>query len=282
MKKILIALFVFALGMMITNDEAFGQSPGTVTVDSVTAQRGDQIAVGVRLEGSSINISGLLAPIRYSNTNLRLDSVSFIGTVITNDFVGVIDTVSDPDIVRISYLLTNYTLPVKYLSSPNGLLATMFFTVKNDALPGNFSIDSVMQIENVGGNIRETNIQFASPDGLTTYHPDFQEGNVAILVPTGINDDLNSALPKDFSLAQNYPNPFNPTTIIGFSLPTASHVKLEVFNVLGQKVETLADGKYSAGNYNMEFNATNHPSGVFFYRLTHDNGVETKKMILIK
>ncbi len=283
MKKLLLALFVFALGMMITSGEVFGQNAsGTVTVDSVNAQRGDQIAVGVRLNGNTQDISGLLVPIRYSNTNLSLDSVSFIGTFITDDFAGIVDTVSDPDIIRISYLLTNYSPPVRFITAPNGLLATLFFTVKSDAAPGNFSIDSVNAYEDLGGFIRVTNIQFSDPSGLITYYPGFESGNVAILVPTDINDDINTSLPTEFSLSQNYPNPFNPTTVIEFTLPAASDITLEIFNVLGQRVETLASGRFSAGSHYFEFDASERTSGLFFYRLTSQNGVETKKMLLVK
>ncbi len=283
MKKLIFALFIFALGMMITSDEVFGQSvAGTVTVDSVNAQRGDQIAVGVRLNGNTKDLAGLLVPVRYATNSLALDSVSFVGSMITADFAGVVDTFSNPDIIRITYLLGNITNPLPVLSSPNGLIATLFFTVKLDALPGNTPIDSVNLYEDFGGFTRITNIQLSDPDGLTTYYPDFRAGNVAVLVPTDINNGINTSLPTEFALAQNYPNPFNPSTVISFSLPTASEIELEVFNVLGQKVETLASGNFAAGMHNFEFNASNYPTGVFFYRLTHQKGVETRKMLLIK
>lgn len=283
MKKLLLALIVFALGMMITSGEVFGESlAGTVSVDSVNAQRGDKIAVGIRLEGNTYDIAGLLAPIRYSNNELALDSVSFIGSVLTSDYFGAIDTVSDPNIIRISYILTNFNPPIQPIITPNGLIATLYFTVKNDASPGNFAIDSVNLVENFGGFIKETNIQFSGPDGLATYYPDFTPGTVAILVSTDINDDIHTSLPTEFRLSQNYPNPFNPTTIIEFSLPTASEIKLEVFNVLGQKVETLASGMYGAGAHYIGFDASERTSGIFFYRLSHKDGVETKKMMLLK
>ena len=283
MKKLLIALFVFALGMMITNNVAYGQSAaGTVSIDSVSAQRGEQIAVGVRLAGNTKDIAGLLLPIKYSTANLNLDSVSFLGTVLTSDYSGFVDSFSFQDIIKITYIPTTIETPLPFLQTPNGLLATLFFTVKNSALPGNFGIDSVNIVDQIGSTTFETKCYTVDPDGQTTYYPDFRNGNVAILVPTDVNDGINSSLPTEFTLAQNYPNPFNPSTVIGFSLPTASSVKLEIFNVLGQKVTTLASGRYAAGNYSFEFDASDHPSGVFFYRLTHDNGVETRKMILIK
>ncbi len=282
MKKLILAVFIFALAMMITNQEVVGQTlAGTVSVDSVTAQRGEQIAVGIRLTGNTHDISGLAVPLRYSNSDLALDSVSFIGTFINADFAGLVDTFSSPDIIRITYIPTNF-IEIPSLISPNGLLATMFFTVKNDAGPGNAPIDSVNESIDVGGLIFETTVILASPDGNVTYYPEFSSGNVAILVPTDINDGINASLPTEFALSQNYPNPFNPSTVIGFSLPTASFVTLEVYNVLGQKVETLASGRYAAGSHTVEFDASEHTSGLFFYRLSHEKGTETKKMLLIK
>ncbi len=88
--------------------------------------------------------------------------------------------------------------------------------------------------------------------------------------------------PNQFGLDQNYPNPFNPSTEISFSLPNASHVSLEVFNVRGQRVATLAEGSYGAGQHTVTWDAGSQPSGVYLYRLTTDVNVETKKMLLIK
>lgn len=93
---------------------------------------------------------------------------------------------------------------------------------------------------------------------------------------------LETSTPNSFGLSQNRPNPFNPTTEISFSLPEASGVKLEVFNIRGQKVTTLADGTYSAGEHTITWDASDMSSGVYFYRLTTDGFTETKKMVLLK
>ncbi|MFN3393191.1 MAG: PQQ-dependent sugar dehydrogenase [Candidatus Thermochlorobacter sp.] len=85
-----------------------------------------------------------------------------------------------------------------------------------------------------------------------------------------------------YALMQNYPNPFNPTTTIQFSIPAVSDVKLEVFNILGQKVSTLVNRRMEAGLHTVNFNATNLTSGVYFYRLQSGSFVQTKKMMLIK
>ena len=88
--------------------------------------------------------------------------------------------------------------------------------------------------------------------------------------------------PKEFKLEQNYPNPFNPTTTIQFAVPSVSDVKLEVFNILGQKVATLVNRRMEAGVHTVNFNATNLSSGVYFYRLQSGSFVQTKKMMLVK
>jgi hypothetical protein len=102
------------------------------------------------------------------------------------------------------------------------------------------------------------------------------------MLPTGVNDGDNSGLPQEFALAQNYPNPFNPITSIEFSLPQAGHVELKVFNVLGQTVSTLVDGFETAGVHRVEFDAGSLPSGIYFYRISHSEGAQTKKMVLVK
>ena len=98
---------------------------------------------------------------------------------------------------------------------------------------------------------------------------------------TAIDDDF-AEIPNTFSLSQNYPNPFNPTTKIEFNLAAVSNVRLEVFNVLGQKVSTLADGLLEAGHHSVTFDASRIGSGVYFYRLDAGEFSETKKMTIMK
>lgn len=85
-----------------------------------------------------------------------------------------------------------------------------------------------------------------------------------------------------FNLKQNYPNPFNPTTKIGFSIPSAGIVELKVFDILGNEITTLVNDFKPAGNYTVEFNAGNLPSGIYFYKLQAGNRVLSGKMILLK
>jgi len=97
---------------------------------------------------------------------------------------------------------------------------------------------------------------------------------------TGFDD--GTGLPKELSLSQNYPNPFNASTLIEFSLPVSGDVSVEVFNVLGQKVATIAEGTFNAGVQKVIWNAENMPSGVYFYKLTAPGFSQTKRMTLLK
>lgn len=92
----------------------------------------------------------------------------------------------------------------------------------------------------------------------------------------------NELKPYQYNLAQNYPNPFNPTTTIGYSIPAAGNVVLKVFNVLGEEIKTLEDGYKAAGIYDVSFNASDLPSGIYYYRIEAGNFSAVKKMILVK
>ncbi len=121
----------------------------------------------------------------------------------------------------------------------------------------------------------------ASKDGFT-----INQTAYAPSIATDI-DDENITLPTSFALEQNYPNPFNPSTTITFALPTKTQVKLQVFNMLGQEVKTLASGSYTAGIHQFEWDGKDNTgntsaTGIYLYRFETAEFVEVKKMILIK
>ncbi|GIK21931.1 MAG: hypothetical protein BroJett005_13450 [Ignavibacteriota bacterium] len=89
-------------------------------------------------------------------------------------------------------------------------------------------------------------------------------------------------LPTKFELSQNYPNPFNPSTTIQFSLPKATQLKINIYNMLGELVETLAEGTYEAGYHEVTFTASNCPSGIYIYRIESSAFTQVRKMVLIK
>lgn len=95
-------------------------------------------------------------------------------------------------------------------------------------------------------------------------------------------EPVSNQIPKEFRLYQNYPNPFNPVTKLNYDLPIHSYVNLSVFDILGRVIAVLVNKKQAAGKYEIEWNGTNYPSGIYFYSLTTDKFIDSKIMILIK
>lgn len=104
--------------------------------------------------------------------------------------------------------------------------------------------------------------------------------------------NINGNVPKIFSLSQNYPNPFNPSTKISFSIPLLRGVDgaagrgvftmLVVYNIQGKEITTLVNLQLQPGIYEVDWNASEYPSGVYFYKLESGDYSETKRMVLIK
>jgi hypothetical protein len=117
---------------------------------------------------------------------------------------------------------------------------------------------------------------------------DNRDGNSEIYYkrnPTGNTigiKNISSEIPSSYSLQQNYPNPFNPATNIKFAIPKNEFVKITVFDMLGKEIETLVNEQLAPGTYETNWNASNYPSGVYFYKLSAGDFSETKKMLLLK
>jgi parallel beta-helix repeat protein len=99
---------------------------------------------------------------------------------------------------------------------------------------------------------------------------------------TDIHKKDNVSIPEKFDLFQNYPNPFNPRTKINYQLPKTNNVALSIYNHLGQKVAVLLSEKQTAGRYQIEWDASEISSGVYYYQLVAEDYREVKKMILLK
>jgi len=130
----------------------------------------------------------------------------------------------------------------------------------------------------------------ASPTDFPTANPyqsDFGGGGYdAIVVKFGgvdwIEGEETRNLHFHYNLSQNYPNPFNPITEIKYALPKDCYVKLTIYNILGQKVVALVDGKQKAGYKKTIWNATDFASGIYFYRISAGDFTSTRKMVLLR
>ena len=132
-------------------------------------------------------------------------------------------------------------------------------------------------------NIDDTNPTYTIEDQFGSINPNKYfawDFNNKVPLITGVEE--TDVLPLVYELRQNYPNPFNPTTTIVYDLPMESAVSLKVYNLLGQVVTTLTEGKQNAGRHVVSFDASKMTTGVYFYQITAGNFVSTKKMVLVK
>lgn len=116
---------------------------------------------------------------------------------------------------------------------------------------------------------------------VCTPHITFGMTGVINASPIGIKP-MGTGVPDAYNLSQNFPNPFNPATNIQFDIPKSTIVKLAVYNLIGQQEALLFNGELNAGSYNVDWDASSFPSGVYFYRLTTIDFSETKRMVLVK
>ncbi len=130
-------------------------------------------------------------------------------------------------------------------------------------------------------------------DGDTILYTGFWNPWVVKMTPVEWEEVDQTQLPKEFGLRQNYPNPFNPTTVIEYALPKASEVKIQIYNILGQKVRNLVDERQDPGYKMIHWDGTDDSgkeisSGVYLYRIVARTGqgsedfVECRKMTLLK
>jgi len=145
----------------------------------------------------------------------------------------------------------------------------------------------------VNGAGFEFDLQFTSADGPGPFpytclnHPTLMIDTIFVTIATDINDDLPQELPNRYSISQNYPNPFNLSTTIRYTIPTRSQVTISIYNVMGQKVNTIVDETKSAGSHTAYWDGTDKAgkvvsTGVYFYRILAGDFVESKRMMLLK
>ncbi len=250
----------------------------SVWVDSVGAMAGDQVAVGIYGKNEE-DLSKIDLTFSYSSSNLLYNDVIFTGS----------RSEAAQKVEEANQSKRNIHVGITFgedtpLTPGSGLLAIIIFDVAQAAQDELVLIDSTSYLVPSGQSLE---FHQTTAAGGETYAPYFKIGYVDIKSATDVDDETEIIIPKEYLLAQNSPNPFNPSTKIQFELPRATHIKLTVFNVLGQTVKTLTDEKLPAGKHSVIFdgfdaNGSKIASGIYFYRLDAEEFTQSKKMILLK
>jgi photosystem II stability/assembly factor-like uncharacterized protein len=159
--------------------------------------------------------------------------------------------------------------------------------------------DNMVTVGDTGKVYRSTNggaTWFPQPTGTTNHlnavwfinpNTGWAVGNNGVILKTTTGGftavrPISNEIPSEFELYQNYPNPFNSKTIINFQLSMFNYIQLVVYDVLGRQVETLVNEELQPGTYEVDFDGTNYPSGVYYYRLIAGDYTETRKFVLTK
>ncbi len=154
----------------------------------------------------------------------------------------------------------------------------------NDVFPGGLNKTSLNAVSSTKSDSYTDGISFIAIENISS-NSGIITADLNVGLAAGIEDEIN--LPTEFSLSQNYPNPFNPSTTINFYVPSNGHAVLEVYNIAGQVVKSLLDDEVFAGENRVQWDGTSNSgsevgSGIYLYRLTINNNVESKKMTMIK
>lgn len=244
---------------------------------------------------SGVSLPGLLTATSKSHGGLKACGVSWWSSIDTN---GTTPTISNAWLVTkrirvwaggafLSYWIAGGS--TSYLDSVQIWVSTV------DSLPSNFNHyvetlvlhgpygtwnQNFVPLDDYIGQTVWVGLRYytdCTTDGYFVQVDDFELTN-----PIGITP-ISNEVPRSYELKQNYPNPFNPVTNIEFSVAKSNHVTLVIYNSMGQEVAKLVNQQLAPGTYKYDFNASNLPSGSYYYRLTAgDDYVKTNKMILVK
>ncbi len=299
-----IAVSLIIIPMLVSQPSFNGTSPGcsgsgchTFSDGDVSVTLLDSITVEVTVSGTSNKVAGELVDISGNVVDVinSTNSNPFTLTAPVPGYYVINAGYKDPQ-RRWDSAAVNLIVPVElssFIASVNEKDVILSWQTATELNNSGFDVERTEANEEwekvgfVSGNGTSTEINsytFADKDvpfGTYNYRIkqiDF-DGTYEYFI---LEDEVEISSPGNFVLLQNYPNPFNPTTTIKYSVVEKTFVRLIIYDVAGSEVAVIVNKEQKAGEYEIDFNAGNLTSGVYFYRLQTGNFVETKKMILMK
>ncbi len=223
----------------------------------------------------------------------------YITRIYTNNLNVLNNAPSQPQITSAVVNTSDVTLNWLPAMDDHTPQSSLTYNVRIGSSPGESDVLNPMSIENNGfrklmtignSNFKTEWTIMGLEDGIYYWSVQAIDGAMAgsvfsqegVFTIGSVLSSENEFLPNEFKLGQNYPNPFNPATTIKYMIKDQSLVSLKIYDVLGNEVATLVNEIKPKGAYTFKFDASSLPSGVYFYRLTAGNFIETKKLLLLK
>jgi len=300
MKKriwVVMGIFLLSYGLTMAQEESLAVNSkygdkDTVYLDSVYSISANQ--KGIPFVVNFVNaesLGGIRIPLTYYNslnTDIHFDSISWSGSRVEYVQKKEIYTASTSNYDDKKFLIKITPFPDEMPVPPGtGLLCTLYFHTGPEW-------DNTKEVEVDTTRLNHICFSFIHKDFICRWIPNLPwKGLLSGESTSDVEGRTSSNVPDNGFIACNYPNPFNPTTTIEFSSQGRSKVKLEIYNVLGQKVRTLLDETVSPGTNRIKWNARDErgnilPSGIYFYRIQivdnvkHTTLTKVNKMTFVK
>ena len=213
------------------------------------------------------------------NSQLQVQDVFIVTVTPVNDPPQIVNLPATLTITGVGMETLNMKEHVQDVDSPMDSIQWTFFAT-HDSLKWQF--DATTSRLTIWAGSYQGNVEFTCT--VTDNQQASNEATITIQIDNQLTviDNLSNLIPQRFYLEQNYPNPFNPVTTIRFHLPENSNVLIEIYNITGQIVTILLNDWKPAGIYDIEFNADNLPTGIYFYRLKAGGYLQIRRMHLTK
>jgi len=248
---------------------------GTVLYSYTT--RGSDTVASVGYNSTGYVVASLLADPRYFTGDFSTVLKKLIDYAVANG--GLFQSYLPVELTSFTAFYVNNVVSLKWTTATE--INNRGFSIQRKTASGEFQ--EIAFIKGKGTTTEQSFYTLSDKEvkpGKYTYRLKQVDFDGTSSLSNGVEVEVTA--PKVYSLEQNYPNPFNPSTSIKYSVPNDGLVNLTIFNALGQKVAVLVNSQMSSGTYEVNFNAANFTSGVYFYRIEAGSFVSTKKMLLIK
>jgi hypothetical protein len=288
-KKILAILILIPFSLTFANSVDIwfgGQFNGFAWDDVMNVEPGEWVDIPVYIKGNAPNhqIADMMVPLGINKEYIDQFDIEqsqileplakWDVAMLTNENDNFEEGWSSVSFLGFSQIYSD-DAPYGHFEVPTKIMTIRVHMVDNQDLMNEMVTNAIAE----GLDIRQGEANMGNDMGNISFEVKQHFATMLFSPATGVEE---AAIPETYFLNDNYPNPFNPSTLFKYGIPEAGHVQVEIFDVLGRKVETLVDEEQDAGYHQVTFEGDNYSSGVYFFKLAAGDFNSTKKMTLVK